>query len=113
MISGEQVIVERDVPTGQRDPFNAPITTVSRETVENVLVAPGPRADVSDSVRPHGTRITWSLHFPKPYAESLRGARVSVRGRPALDVVGDPQPYTAENTPGQWWMPVELAEVEG
>lgn len=110
---GEQVVVERDVETGEVDKLRVPITAVVAETVENVLVAPGPRTDLPDTRRPHGVVVAWTLHFPKPYATPLRGARISVRGEPACKVIGDPKPYTAENTPGEWWMPVELEEVEG
>lgn len=113
MIAGETVIVERDEPTGSVDPFGAPITAIAIETVENVLVAPGARTDVDGTNRPDGVGVAWTLHFPKPYAASLRGARVSVRGEPARPVIGDPKPYTAANTPGEWWMPVELEDVEG
>ena len=114
LITGEDVIVHREVETGARDEFNAPVTVPAHpETVENVLVAPGPRDDVTDSIRPDGKRIAWTLHFPKPYAASLRGAQISVRGEPKRPVVGDPKPYAAENTPGEWWMPVELEDVEG
>lgn len=109
---GETVVVERRERVGT-DPGNAPIYKWVTETVEDVLVAPGPRNDVVESNRPDGVRIAWNLHFPKPYAASLRGARVSVRGEPARDVVGDPKPYTLENTPTRWWMPVELEAVDG
>lgn len=112
MIRGETVVVERWQETG-RDPGNAPIREWVAETVENVLVAPGPRNDVVDSNRPDGKRIQWTLHFPKSYPATLAGARVSVRGQEARPVVGDPQHYTEANTPGAWSMPVELEDVEG
>ncbi len=124
MIVGEEVVVERVVDIGPLDPYGQPAwvdtgdaeqaePAVAYETVHNVLVAPGPRTDVVDSIRPKGVKVVYTLHFPKPYAASLRGARISVRGQPALDVVGDPRPYTAENTPGDWWMPVEIGKVLG
>ena len=112
MIRGEAVVVERWQETG-RDPGNAPIREWVAETVENVLVAPGPRNDVVDSNRPDGKRIQWTCHFPKQYPASLAGARVSVRGQVARPVVGDPQHFTEANTPGAWSMPVELEDVEG
>lgn len=112
MIVGETVVVEREQETG-RDPGNNPIVETVRETVENVLVAPGSRADVTESMRPAGVEVKWTLHFPKGYPATLRGARIQVRGGDFLHVVGDPQHYTAENTPGDWSMPVELSEVNG
>lgn len=113
MIVGESVTVRRQTVTGT-DPGGGPIYGApTTEIVHDVLVAPGPREDVVDSNRPDGTRIAWTLHFPKPYATSLRGAEVSVRGGPFRRVVGDPQPYTLANTPTRWWMPVELEDVDG
>lgn len=109
---GESVVVHRTVEVG-RDPLNSPIFEDIEETVEDVLVAPGPRNDVDESTRPAGTRVAWNIHFPKPYAESLRGAKVSVRGQDPAKVIGDPQPYYGPNTPTRWWLPVELGRVDG
>ena len=112
MISGETVTVERRVAAGT-DPSNAPIYTWKSETVDDVLVGPGPRADVEESNRPHGVEVRFNLHFPKGYPATLRGARISVRGQAALDVIGDPQHYSEPNTPGRWSMPVEIGRVDG
>lgn len=112
MIRGETVQVVRRVETG-RDRFNAPVWDDEVETVTDVLVAPGPRTDVDASTRPDGVRVQWSLHFPKSYTKPLRGCRVAVRGGEPMPVIGDPAPYTMENTPGRWHMPVELGAVHG
>lgn len=112
MIVGETVAVIRREQTGE-DRFGEPIYEDVTESVDDVLVAPGPRADLTDAERPEGFRVAWNLHFPKGYPAELKGARISVRGGPALAVVGDPQHYTAENTPGRWSMPVEVWGVEG
>ena len=113
MIRGEIVVVERP-EYGEPDAHgNAEETWSEPETVENVLVAPGARADLTDADRPNGDRVEWNLHFPKGYPATLRGARITVRGGEPLRVVGDPQHYTEENTPGDWSMPVELWRVDG
>lgn len=112
MIRGETVVVERGAQTGT-DAHGNPVAETEAEVVDNVLVAPGPRNDIDSTARPAGTVIAWTLHFPKPYAKSLRGARVSVRGEPARAVVGDPKPYTLENTPTDWWLPVEIVGADG
>ena len=112
MIVGETVVVERRQETG-RDPGNSPIYDWVPETVEDVLVAPGPRDDVTDSTRPDGVEVKFTLHFPKGYPETLRGARVSVRGREPMAVIGDPTHYTEANTPGRWSMPCEVGKVAG
>lgn len=113
MIRGETVTVIREVD-GPLDPFGEPTasTTVS-ETVDDVLVSPGGRSDVDGSTRPDGVRIKWQLHFPKPWAGPLRGAKIVVRDDKPRPVVGDPKPYTASNTPTRWWMPVELEDIDG
>lgn len=113
LIVGEVVSVERPV-LGPEDPHGNPVKTWSAaEIVSNVLVAPGPRNDLADPARPDGDRVEWTLHFPKGYPATLRGARISVRGGAPLNVKGDPQHYTAANTPGEWSMPVELWRIDG
>lgn len=112
MIVGETVTVERRVETG-RDPGNSPIWDWVCEVVDNVLVAPGSRNDVEGTTRPDGVEVKFTLHFPKGYPETLANARISVRGRASMRVVGDPSHYTEANTPGEWSMPVEIGTVEG
>ena len=109
---GETVVVHRRVQTGT-DPLNQPVYDWQAETVTDVLVAPGPRVDLTDAERPEGVRVVWNLHFPRGYPATLAGARISVRGGPPLDVIGDPQPYTLENTPTRWALPVEVWRVDG
>lgn len=112
MIRGETVTVVREVEVG-RDAGNNPIHEEVSEVVEDVLVAPGARADVIDSNRPDGVKVAWTLHFPKSFTGELRGASVSVRGLDPAPVIGDPQPYTAANTPTRWNRPAEIEQVEG
>jgi len=111
-IKGENVVVIRQEQVGTL-PGNVPEYAEVPTPVENVLVDPSPGADVVDSVRPDGTRAEFTLHFPKTYSGSLRGAHVVVRGGEPLAVEGDPQPYTNENTPGPWNRPVNVFRVEG
>lgn len=112
MITGEPVVVERPVQVDVDAGGNAVIEWVS-ETVEDVLVSPGPREDVVDSNRPDGVQVQWTLHFPKGTPATLAGARVRVRGGDPFSVVGDPQHYMPENTPGRWSMPCEVGRVDG
>ena len=112
-MNGETVTVETPVDTGRRDAHNKPILEWRPETVHDVLVAPGPLADIPDTARPAGVKVAWGLHFPKTWTKPLRGARISVRSGPPCNVIGDPQPYTLENTPTRWWLPVELARADG
>ena len=108
---GESVIVITRTETG-RDGGNAPIYSDSETTVTNGLVAPGTRSDVIDSNRPEGVDVAYNLHFPKTFTGSLRGLRVKVRGE-AFHIIGDPQPYQTNLTPGKWNRPVEVERRDG
>lgn len=109
LFTGEQVEVIR--PTATYDELGEPVyADPEREQVE-VLVCPGSTSDL-DATRPNGVQVSFTLHFPKTYTKSLQGCRVEVRGH-TYEVVGDPQPYTAANTPGAWNLPVEVKRVDG
>lgn len=112
MITGESVVVERPEKVGT-NAHNKPVYEWVSQTVENVLVAPGPRNDIPDTARPEGVVVAWNLHFPKGFSASLAGTRVRVRGGAPCMVIGDPQPYTEANTPTDWWMPVEVSRADG
>ena len=81
-----------------------------REQVE-VLVCPGSTSDL-DATRPNGVEVVFTLHFPKTYTKPLQGCRVEVCGD-IYEVIGDPRPYTAANTPGAWNLTVEVKRVDG
>lgn len=110
MIFGETVTVIR--PNVTQDELGEPVEgEPTRETVGNVLIAPGSTANM-DETRPQGVSVVFTLHFPKGYGKTLRGCSVEVRGV-AYEVVGDPQPYTEANVPGPWSMPVEVTRHDG
>lgn len=109
LIPTEAVTVIR--PTVERDDLGEPIGAgASREEVRCV-VCPGATSDM-DATRPEGVTVSYTLHFPKTYAGSLRGCSVEVRGT-RYDVVGDPQRTTEAATPGPWNMAVEVARADG
>lgn len=108
---GETVLVKTFEATG-KDPFGGATVSESVFEVENVLFSPGATTDVFESNRPDGTRVLFTLHFPKTFSGSLEGAQVYVDGD-WYDVIGDPKPYMEANTPGDWWMPVEVGIVNG
>lgn len=110
LIRGETVTVLR--PRETSDELGEPVYgDPEREAVENVVVSPGPTADL-DASRPDGVRVAYTLCFPKTYGGSVKGCSVEVRGK-AFAVVGDPQRYGAENTPGDWNMAAEVEAVDG
>ena len=110
LIAGEAVTVR--TPTVSYDEHMEEVVTWDEATVQNVVVTPGATSDVLDSTRPDGTRVAFTLGFPKTFTASLRGCRVLVRGIECA-VVGDPQPYAADNTPGAWNYTCEVARVDG
>lgn len=110
LIKGEAVTVR--TPTVAYDEHMEESMTWTETTVQNVLVMPGATSDVTDSTRLHGTRVVYSLGFPKSFTSSLRGCRVVVRGR-EYAVIGDPQPATAGNVPDPWNRTVEVEAVDG
>ena len=110
LIAGETVTVR--TPTVGYDEHMEEVVTWDEATVGNVVVTPGATSDVLDSTRPDGTRVAFTLGFPKTFTEPLRGCRCVVRGIECA-VIGDPQPYTAENVPGAWNYTCEVAMVDG
>ncbi|WP_405735780.1 hypothetical protein [Bifidobacterium sp.] len=114
MISGVTVTVMRPCGyTGDRFGNLEPTESAS-ETVHDVLVSPGSTSDL-EAARPEGVDVALTLHFPKPYAQSLHGCTVQLTGPWAgtYRVIGDPKPYIMENTPTRWWYPVEVEAAHG
>jgi hypothetical protein len=110
LIAGEAVTVR--TPTITYDEHMEESTIWTETTVANVLVMPGVTSDVTDSTRLHGTRVAFTLGFPKTFTALLRGCRVVVRGT-EYDVIGDPQPATASNLPSPWSRTVEVEAADG
>lgn len=110
LIAGETVAVR--TPSVTYDEHMEEVVEWQETTVANVVVTPGATSDVLDSTRPDGTRVALTLGFPKTFTASLRGCRVSVRGK-KYAVIGDPQPLTAENVPGSLNRTVEVEAVDG
>lgn len=110
LIAGESVTVR--TPTIGYDEHMEEVVTWEETVVENVVVTPGATSDVLDGTRPDGTRVAFTLGFPKSFTAPLRGCRVTVRGIECA-VIGDPQPYTPDNVPGPWNYTAEVEAVDG
>lgn len=110
LIIGEPVTVLR--PTIEFDELGEPTEgDPAREEVSPVVVVPGATSDL-DATRPAGVEVAYTLCLPKTYRIPLRGCDVIVRGE-RLRVVGDPRPYTVENTPTPWNYTAEVTRVDG
>ena len=110
LIAGESVTVR--TPTVGYDEHMEEVVTWDEATVANVVVTPGATSDVLEGTRPNGTRVDFTLGFPKSFTAPLRGCRVLVRGIECA-VVGDPQPHTPENVPGAWNYTAAVERVDG
>lgn len=116
MISGVSVTVLRPgEPTTDRL-GNQVTGEPTAETVDGVLVA-SPTVDDMEAARANGVTLAYTLHFPKPYAESLRGCTIVLpepwANGEGYRVVGDPRPYMDANTPTRWHMPVNVEAADG
>ena len=112
-MTGETVLVRFPVKVGE-DMARSPICEYDTDTqeVDNVLVAPGPRADVIESTRPEGVLVRYTLYFPKPFDRDLERARIDVRGG-TCEVVGKPDFYSKAGIPTGWWLAAEVVDVHG
>ena len=110
LIRGEAVTVRS--PTVSYDEHMEETVTWYEAIVPNVVVTPGATSDVLESSRPDGTRVAFTLGFPKGFTAPLRGCRVIVRGVECA-VIGDPRPYTAANVPGSHNYTAEVERVDG
>lgn len=115
MIAGVSVTVERRVRSG-RDRLGNPTYETVAEAVADVLVQPGPTAEL-DASRPEGVTVAYTLHFPKAFEGTLEGCVVRLpapwANKDGYRVIGDPRPYMAANTPTRWNRPVEVEAAHG
>lgn len=111
MIFGEHVVLrERD--SGSLDEFgNERVEYRQGVSLYNVLVAPASSQDLGVE-RPDGDATVVTFHFPKTYIGSLRGCLIGWKGS-WWEVIGDPQPYGKDSTPGVWNRPVQARRVRG
>lgn len=109
VILGETVTVLTPSQSAE-DAYGQAVKKWTDEVVRNVLVCEPTTADLAE--RPEGDSVSLTLHFPKTYTASLRGCRVTLRGR-TYEVLGDPVALTEANTPGKWNRAAAVKFVEG
>jgi hypothetical protein len=120
---GETVAVLTRRKTGE-DEMGEPVYEWDSERVENVLVRPLAGADLADSLRPDGIRISYSLAFPKAWTAGkapgfLTHRRVALVARgmderdadAALRVSGSPDRTVP--CPTAWDTTAEVGRVDG
>lgn len=109
LIATERVVVRTRVT--ELDDLGEPVSTHEEETPVDAVVCPGATDDM-DATHPSGITVAYTVHLPKGWDRPLRGATVAIRGED-YEVVGDPVPYTAENVPGRFSLPVEVTRSDG
>lgn len=109
LIKTEPVIVQAKTVTYDELGEIEGVETTSEEV--GCVVVPGSNSDL-DATRPNGVTVSFTVHFPKSYEEPLRGCSLVIRGG-TYEVVGDPQAYTPENTPGLFNRAVEVTRTDG
>lgn len=120
---GETVAVLTRRRTGE-DSMGEPVYEWDSEQVENVLVRPLSGADLADSLRPDGIRVSYSLAFPKAWTAGklpgfLAHRRVALVARgmdghdadSALRVTGSPDRTIP--CPTAWDTSCEIGRVDG
>lgn len=111
LLVGETVIVHFREADGIDALGNIVWVDVPTE-VDNVLVSQMSNYSVDEDIRPEGERGDWTLHFPKTFDRDLQHLVIDVRGVPC-SVVGVPVHYIEENTPGDWWLKVDVEVIDG
>ena len=93
---------------------SGPVGTTGTEVVDNVLISPGATNDL-EAARPEGVTVDLTLHFPKTFNKSLEDCKIELPAPYAgvYKVVGNPKPYMIQNTPTNWYMPVEVVAAHG
>lgn len=76
------------------------------------LWAPGAPADLAAD-RPGGASVTATAHFPRGWAERLRGALVSADGAEWLRVLGEPKEFPEGSAVGPWACYALLGREDG
>lgn len=110
-MEGLPIAVWRKSKSGA-DEMGDPIVTWASETVDNVLYGPTRSSSVSEAYRPEGTVDTMTAVFPKSYTQSLAGCELEAMGH-RWKVIGDPEAYPKELTPGKWNRSVIARRVDG
>ena len=96
--------IKEDVFGGEDIEYGEPVEV-------DAVVAPGATRDL-DASRPEGVRVSFTVHMPREWNRPLRDALIGIRGS-RYKVIGDPQKYTDDNTPGLWTMACEVEAYDG
>lgn len=111
MIFGENIQLKVRRSEALDEFGNERVAYRSSISVYNVLVAPSSSQDLGAG-RPDGDATIMTFHFPKTYTGELKGCLIGWNGY-WWEVIGNPQKYAEQSTPGVWNRPVQARLVEG
>ena len=111
MIFGENIQLKVRRSEALDEFGNERVAYRSSISVYNVLVAPSSSQDLGAG-RPDGDATIMTFHFPKTYTGELKGCLIGWNGS-WWEVIGNPQKYAKQSTPGVWNRPVQARLVEG
>lgn len=93
------------------DDFGAPVETVVKTTVKNVLVYPASANDVTDTLNLHGIVVQYNLCIPKGDTHNWRDTEVEFFGE-TWRTVGDVKEYIEDMIPLEWNKQIMVARNE-
>lgn len=107
-IKGIPVVLHIKTPTGETDPFGAPITTDSTTVVENVLVSLVEHEEANRDLETHGKRTMYQLGIPKGDTHNWEATEVEFFGKKFV-TVGPIHEGIEEMVPLSWHKKVRVA----
>lgn len=107
------ITVEVRTPqTGELDEMGEPITdSYTSVFVSGVLWSPGTTTDSTSGKKINTVDIQPAFYFPKTFTDDLRGTSI-VYNEKLYRVIGSPQAYMNNLTPGDWNRVAYVKEVE-
>lgn len=109
IFGAETVTVVRFEEVGV-DELGNPIREKVPENVDGVLVAVGPQGEPSETNRPDGVTVAYTLYFPKTFTGEVDNCGCVVRGH-YCEFTGHSDRYT--QSPNPWNMKCEVKYGEG
>ena len=100
-----QLVVK--TPTGETDPFGAPIYTEELVDINDVLVGQPKTEDVLSTLELTGKRIAYTLGIPKGDTHVWEDTDVIIWGQ-RFRTIGIPQTGIQENIPLRWGSNVQV-----
>ena len=109
-MTGVSVVLHEKTKTGV-DGMNNPVYSVTRTTVNNVLVGQPETDDITSSISLYGKKITYMLGLPKGDTHDWTDTIVEIFGEP-FQTFGDIIQGIEANVPTPWHKKVRVMRCE-